>query len=155
MTRWFARAPIGKRAYGHAPLNYGDNITLVMGLRLSGIVSPILLKGSMTNEAFAGYIQQRLAPSIRAGDVVIMDRLSAHRQTAVAEAIEAVGAEVLLLPPYSPDLSPVEACGSKVKTLLRGTAARTYSLLVKAAADALDRVSAADAKGWFGHYGYL
>lgn len=155
MTRWYARAPVGERAYDSAPMNHGGNVTLVMGLRLTGVVAPLMFQGSMTNEAFETYTEKSLAPSLRRGDVVVMDRLSPHKQPCVAAAIEAAGATLLLLPPYSPDFSPVEVCGSKVKTALRGAAARTYELLFDAVAEALDDVCPSDAVGWFLHYGYL
>jgi transposase len=151
MTRWYARAPVGERAYDSAPMDHGGNVTLVMGLRLTGVVAPLMFPGSMTNEAFDTYTEKSLAPSLRC----VMDRLSPHKQPCVAAAIEAAGATLLLLSPYSPDFSPVEACGSKVKTALRGAAARTYELLLDAARDALDDVSPSDAVGWFLHYGYL
>jgi transposase len=155
MTRHFARAPVGERAYGSAPLNYGANVTLVFGLRLEGAVAPLMFPGAMTDEAFLQYVKTTLAPTLRPGDVVVMDRLKPHQKESVAEAIEAVGARVELLPGYSPDFSPVEACGSKVKTHLRSVAARTYDLLVDAAGEVLGDVSPSDAVGWFEHYGFL
>lgn len=155
MTRWYARAPVGQRAFGSAPACYGGNVTLVFGLRLTGVVAPFVLPGAMNNDAFVTYVEHVLAPTLRDGDVVVMDRLPAHRQPLVAAMIAATGARLLPLPPYAPDLSPVEAAGSKVKTRLRSVAARTYDLLVEAFGAALDDVTHDDAVGWFFHYGYL
>ena len=150
MTRRYGRAPAGDRAYGSAPMNYGDNITLVCGLRLTGAVAPLMFPRGMTNEAFASYTCEVLAPTLGPGDVVILDRLGPHKRPAVAAAMAARGARVLLLPGYSPDLNPVEQCGSKLKTALRSAAARTYDLLIAATGDALDAVTWHDAVGWFG-----
>lgn len=154
MTRRYARAPAGQRAYGSAPVCYGDNITLVCGVRLRGPVAPLMFPGPMTREAFEAYVRRFLARTLRPGDVVIWDGLGAHKSAAARAAIEARGARVLPLPPYSPDFSPVEHCGSKVKTRLRSVAARTFDALVDAACGAFEDVSRNDILGWFTHDGY-
>lgn len=153
MTRLYARAPVGERAYDHAP-GRGANVTLLFGLRTTGVVAPTVFPGALNATIMETYARDILGPELKPGDVVVMDRLNAHKHAAVIAALEARGAEVVLLPPYSPDFSPIENCGSKVKTALRGAAARTYEALVRAIGDALRSVTPDDACGWFAHCGY-
>lgn len=154
MTRRYARAPVGQRAYGTAPVCYGDNITLVCGVRLRGALAPLMFPGPMTGLAFETYVHRVLAPQIGPGDVVIWDGLGAHRSADARAAIAARGARVLPLPPYSPEFSPVEHCGSKLKTHLRSAAARTFETLVDAVCEAFEDISRNDILGWFTHDGY-
>jgi len=114
----------------------------------------MLLDGAVNGAAFTTFVEQSLAPTLGAGDIVVMDNLPAHKGAAVREAIEARGAALMLLPPYSPDLNPIEKMWSKVKALLRAAAARTEQALRDAIADALRAVTAADALGWFTSCGY-
>jgi transposase len=151
MTRWYARAPRGERAYAHAPGPHTGNITLVFGLRADGVVAPMLVPGAMTKVRFEAYVRDNLATGLGPGDVVVLDNLAAHKTAAVATRIGARGARVGLLPGYSPDFTPVENCGSKVKTALRAAATRTWDALVDATATALHAVTPQDAAGWFGH----
>lgn len=154
MARSRARAIRGERAEGHVPKNWGDSVTLCAGIGLRGVVAPLYLHGSMTGEYFEAYVEQFLVPELRADDIVVMDNLSVHKMVAVRALIEAAGAKLLFLPPYSPDFSPIEPAWSKVKALLRRSAARTYDALLEAVEQALRAITPADACGWFGLCGY-
>lgn len=154
MTRRFARAPRGERATGSAPGRSQGNITLVFGLRDQSILAPRLLRGAMNTEDFLFYADHILGPCLNPEDVVVTDRLSAHCASSVAAAIERHGARLELLPPYSPDLTPVENCGSKIKSALRKASARTWDALVDAVADALRSVTPDDLYGWLRHAGF-
>jgi transposase len=154
MARRYARAPRGKRAVGAVPNNPDPNITLVMGLRHDGVVAPFAFKGAMNGDAFTAYAQTQLAPQLRRGDIVFADRVGAHRSAAARAAIEARGAHLYLLPPYSPDFSPVEKCGSKVKEIIRGMAPRTVAAVIDAMGDGIGAVTPADARAWFASCGY-
>lgn len=155
MTRLYGRAPRGERAYGKAPGNPGENITLVMGMGLRGIVAPLIVDGAMDSDLFEGYARRCLGPKLHPEDIVIVDGLPAHRFSGARAAIEAQGAHFRILPPYSPDLSPVENCGSKVKTLVRGEFPRTKEEVYDAIGRALRQVTRQDAGGWFRHGGYV
>lgn len=154
MTRAYARAPRGERAVGNVPKNWGQSITIAAGIGLRGLVAPLRLIGSMNSDTFEAYVEQFVCPVLRPGDVVVVDNLSAHKRTSVRTLIEAAGARLLYLPPYSPDLSPIEPCWSKVKTFLRSAAARTLEALDDALVAALHSISPSDAKGWFRLCGY-
>jgi transposase len=155
MARTCARAPRGERAQGDVPKNWGDSVTLCAGISLRGIVAPLYLHGSLTGEIFDAYVEQFLVPELRPDDIVVMDNLSVHKLVSVRQRIEAAGAKLLFLPPYSPDYSPIEPAWSKVKALLRKAAARTYDALLEAVANALRAVTSGDARGWFGLCGYV
>jgi transposase len=154
MTRRYARAPKGERASGDAPKNWGDSVSLAAGIGLRGVIAPLMLRGSMTGDAFEGYVERMVLPELRPGDVLFWDNLSAHKRTRVRELVESVGATVIFLPPYSPDMNPIELAWSKVKTILRGRAARTWEALVDAVADALSKITVGDILGWFDKCGY-
>lgn len=154
MTPAYARAPRGIRAYSAIPFNPGENITLTLGLSLQGVVAPLAVPGATDGALFREYVERVLVPELRPGNVVIFDNVSAHKVAGVQEAIEAAGARVLPLPPYSPDLSPVENCGSKVKTAIRADSPRTRSDLYDAMGSALRKVTPADVRAWFIHCGY-
>lgn len=154
MARTHARAPEGIRAYGAIPFNPGKNITLTMGLSLDGITAPMAVSGSTDGHFFLSYIKQVVVPLLQPGKVVLFDNLAAHKVSGIREAIEATGARLLFLPPYSPDLSPVENCGSKVKGAVRGDTPRTVSAVYEAMGQAIGQVTPADACGWFAHSGY-
>ena len=155
MARFYGRAPVGERAHGSVPKNWGDNISLIGSLRLNGKTAAMTLPGSTDSQAFIVYIKQILAPTLSPGDVVVMDNLSAHKHKAVGEAIEACGASLRFLPPYSPELNPIEQCWSKIKTALRAAAARSIEALDQAVTLALDTITPSDARGWFGCSGYV
>ena len=154
MTRLYGRAPRGERALGSAPYNHGPNVTLVGSMGLEGVSVAMSFEGAMNGVVFRVFVEQVLAPTLRAGDVVVMDNLKAHKVSGIREAIESKGAKLLYLSPYSPDFSPIEQCWSKVKTWLRNAKARTAEALNEAIVDALDQVTSSDAKGWFQHCGY-
>lgn len=154
MTRRFARALQGQRAYGRCPVNYGPNVSVVGAVRLEGVVEALVVDGAFDGEAFRAFTTELLAPALRPGDVVVMDNLASHKLKAVIQAIEAVGARVLYLPPYSPEFNPIEMCWSKVKEYLRSQAARTSKALDDAIARGLDLVTLSDLHGWFKHCGY-
>ncbi len=155
MTPLYAYAPKGQRAIGTVPRNYGASMTLIASLSLSGMGEALILDGAADGAAFELYIEQILAPSLRPGQIVILDNLSIHLGARVKHAIEARGCRLLFLPAYSPDLSPIEEAFSKLKSVLRRTGARTREALQEAIATALDLITATDAHGWFTHCGYL
>jgi transposase len=136
------------------PKNWGQSITIAAGIGLRGLVAPLRLIGSMNSAAFAAYVEQFVCPLLRPGDIVVVDNLSAHKQSCIRALVEAVGARLLYLPPYSPDFSPIEPCWSKVKTALRSLAARTVEALDDAVVTALRAITPQDAKGWFRLCGY-
>jgi transposase len=155
MTRLYGYAPSGQRAYGKAPVNTDPNLTLVLGLESEGLVAPVVFEGAMNRSRFETYTREYLAPVLHADDIVLADRLKAHLSPEVRAAIEATGAEYHLLPPYSPDFSPVEECGSKIKEALRAAGQRTVVGVFEAMDRALHQVTPKDAEGWFLHAGYL
>ncbi len=154
LSTLYARAPRGERAYGQAPRNWGKNITLICSLSTEGVGAAMSVEGATDGAAFETYVEHFLAPTLKAGQIVVMDNLQVHKSKRVRELIEARGAEVLFLPPYSPDFSPIEETFSKVKGILRQIGARTCEALMGATGQALDAVSRRDAVGWFGHCGY-
>jgi len=154
MTPLYAYAPRGQRAYGKVPRNYGAIMTVIASMSLSGMGPAFLLDGSADSAAFEIYVEQLLAPSLRPGQIVVLDNLSIHQGPRVRQAIEARGCRLLFLPAYSPDFSPIEEAFSKLKTFLRRVSARTREALQEAIAQALDLITATDALGWFTHCGY-
>ena len=155
MTRLYARAPRGQRAYGKVPRNRGKNTTLIAAITLEGgMGESVAIEGATDAEVFEAYVEHFLAPSLKAGQVVVLDRLGAHRTQRVRELIEATGAELLYLPSYSPDLNPIEEAFSKIKGIVRKAGARTREALVEAIDRALAAVTSEDAAGWFAHAGY-
>ena len=154
MTRLYARAPRGQRAYATKPVHRGRHVTMLGALGLTGLVAAMTVEGFTDGDVFLAFLSEVLVPQLRPGQMLIMDNLKAHKVTGVAAACAAAGVRLLYLPPYSPDFSPIEACWSKVKTILRAKAARTREALERAIAEALDAVTAADAHGWFAHAGY-
>ena len=154
MTRLRARGPKGERVYGRVPRNRGKNTTLIASMNARGIGPCLTVVGATTKLVFEAYVEQILAPSLSAGQVVVMDNLGAHKGDRVRELVEGRGCSLLFLPPYSPDFSPIEEAFSKVKALLRKAAARAREALVEAIGRALSAVTAEDALGWFGHCGY-
>jgi transposase len=154
LTRLYARAPKGKRAKGTIPRNRRKNVTLLASLSLSGVGETMIIEGAANAQIFEAYIEQFLAPSLKKGQIVIMDNLSIHKGQKVRELIEARGCRLLFLPAYSPDFSPIEETFSKLKAILRRVGARTHEALQEAIAAALLTVTATDAAGWFKHCGY-
>src|SRR3989440_10512155 len=154
MTPLYAYAPRGQRASGKIPRNYGAIMTLIASLSTQGMGEAFILDGAADGAAFEIYVEQLLAPSLRPGQIVILDNLSIHQGPRVKQAIEARGCRLLFLPAYSPDFSPLEEAFSKVKAALRRAGARTQEALQEAIGQALLTVTAADASGWFRHCGY-
>jgi transposase len=136
------------------PHGHWKTTTFAAGLRLNGMTAPLVLDGPMTGAAFLAYVEQMLAPTLIPGDIVVMDNLPAHKVSGVRTAIEAAGATLLYLPPYSPDFNPIEMAFAKLKTLLRGIAARTIPALWQAIATALERFTPGECRNYFIAAGY-
>ncbi len=150
-----ARAPKGERAFGKAPRNWKENVTLISSISLAGGVGASMsIEGSADGEAFLLYVERFLCPSLERGQIVVMDNLQVHKMRRVRELIEGRGCSLVFLPPYSPDLNPIEQAFSKIKGILRKAKARTFEALVEATGQALSAVTAEDAHGFFGHCGY-
>jgi transposase len=154
MARLYGRASRGERCVAAVPHGHWKTTTFVGGLRLSGMTAPMVIDGPMNGPAFLAWIEQALAPTLSPGDVVVMDNLPAHKPAAVRAAIESQGAELRYLPPYSPDLNPIEMAYSKLKALLKKAAARTVEALWSAIAHALRQISQQDCLGYFTAAGY-
>jgi transposase len=155
MTRLRARAPRGERAYGKVPRNRGKNTTLIASITFEGVMGEVMtIEGATDALAFEAYIEYFLAPTLKEGQVVVLDGLGAHRTDKVRELVEARGAELLFLPSYSPDLNPIEEALSKIKNIVRKAQARTREALVEAISRALSTITLEDVAGWFAHCGY-
>jgi len=154
MTRLYGRAVGSQRVNDHVRKNYGLSWTLIAMIDLNGVNAPMLLEGAMNTLAFETYLERQVCPLLRRGDILIMDNLSAHKHHRVDDLVELCGARVEYLPPYSPDLNPIELCWSKVKTFLRGAKAQTSETLLSAVHDALLSVSPNDVQAWFRHAGF-
>ena len=154
LSRRYARAPRGVRAYGHVPRNHGHNVTLLAALTPTGIGPSMTIPGAIDSAAFAVYVRRCLVPSLHPGQVVILDNLSAHKTAAAREAIEAAGCAVRFLPAYSPDFNPIELAFAKIKSRLRAAAARDTETLHRATAAAIDTITPADARAFYAHCGF-
>lgn len=154
MTRLYGRAPSGQRVVDAIPRNHGANVTLLGVLGLEGVVGAMSVDGPTDSAVFEAFIEQVVVPGLTPGDVLVMDNLSVHKIQGIRERVEAAGATVLFLPPYSPDLSPIEPCWSKLKNDLRSAAARTREALDRAITEAFGAITPRDARGWFRHCGY-
>jgi transposase len=154
LTRLYGWAPHDQRATGAVPRNYGKNTTLVAALTPDGLHTPWLIEGAMNTETFAWYIAEQLGPTLRPGQVVVLDNLSVHKAASIRQAIEARGCALLFLPPYSPDCTPIEQAFSKIKAILRGLGARTKEALWDAMRVAVEAITPTDAAAWFAHAGY-
>lgn len=154
MARLYGRSPKGERCRAPVPHGHWKTTTFVGGLTLGGVVAPMTLDGAMNGAAFLAYVEQVLAPTLRHGDVVVMDNLPAHKPVAIRDAIEAAGAVMLFLPPYSPDFNPIELAFSKIKAFLKRTAARILHGLWDAIRDAIDAITPNDARNFFKACGY-
>jgi transposase len=154
MTRTCGRAFRGQRVVAKVPHGHWKTTTFVGALRATGITAPLVVDGPMTGEVFLAYVRQHLVPTLRPGDTVILDNLSSHKRAGVREAIESAGARLEYLPPYSPDLNPIELAFSKLKALLRQAAARTVDKLEQVIAGVLDRFSTQECLAYFRHCGY-
>jgi transposase len=153
LMRLFAWAIKGKRAYAKQPKR-GKNVSVVAGLSLMGVVASSVIFGAFDGITFEAFVATRLVPNLWRGACVVMDNASIHKGEAVRHLIEAVGARLVYLPPYSPDFSPIENFWSKVKSVLKTLGARTYQALVEAIEKAFGKVSAIDIRNWFTHCCY-
>ena len=150
----YAYSPRGKRAFFKVPRNRGKNTTLLASITIEGMGPSMAIEGSTTKKVFEAYVEHFLAPTLRSGQIVVMDNLSAHKGDKVRKLIEDRGCTLLYLPSYSPDLNPIEEAFSKGKGLLRKIGARTREALVEAIGAAQDTVTADDARGFFAHCDY-
>lgn len=155
MARYYGRAPRAERAVGSVPRNHGTPTSLVAALSMDGLGAVMSLQGAVDRAAFRTYVRDLLCPSLRPGQVVVLENLSAHTTEAVRALIEAVGCRVLFLPAYSPDYAPIEQAFSKLKEALRAIGARTQEALEAAISTVIDTITAENARGWFAHCGYL
>lgn len=156
MTRLYGRAPVGQRCYFSIPHGHWSTTTLLSAIRCTGVIeeASVVFDGPTDALVFRSYVEQCLAPSLRVGDIVVMDNLASHKVAGVGEAIESVGASIWYLPPYSPDLNPIEKMWSKVKAWLRRVAARTIDGLAQAVGEALRAVDANECRAYFQSCGY-
>jgi len=154
LTRRYGRAPSGERVSERVPRNYGQQTSIISSVSLAGASATMTVAGAVDTAIFNVYVEQVLRPTIAAGDILVLDNLSAHRASAIEEVADECGASVLWLPPYSPDFSPIELMWSKIKAVLRAAKARTHEELEQALVTALKLVTAADCEGWFKHCGY-
>jgi transposase len=149
MTRRYARAPRGIRVHETTPEGNWKILTILGAMSIQGIIAAMTIEAATDAEIFLAYLDHVLCPALKPGDVVVMDNLSSHKVTGVRERIEAAGAEVLYLPPYSPDLNPIEKAWAKLKQLLRAAKARTVEALEQAITDLLPAITTQDAQAWF------
>jgi transposase len=155
MTRLYGWGPIDCRVFDAAPHGHWQTTTFVTALRLDGLFAPLVVDGALNGELFVKYVRQELAPRLRPGDILVLDNLQTHKVRGVAEALAERDARVLYLPPYSPDLNPIELAFSKVKNELRRRRLRTVEDLWDAFGESLDWISPDEARGFFRHAGYL
>ena len=154
MARLRGRAAEGERCCASVPFGHWKTTTFTAGLRVNGLAAPFVLDGPMDGDAFLAYVRQVLVPEMKSGDIAVMDNLPAHKVTGVREAIESAGASLLYLPPYSPDLNPIEKAFSKLKAILRKAAARTLEDLWTAIASALTAFEPEECQNYFTACGY-
>jgi transposase len=155
MARRYGRCPRGQRLVSSVPWGHWKTTTFVAALRVDRVTAPCVLDGPMDGDSFRAYIKQSVVPTLRQDDIVVIDNLSSHKVAGIREAIEAAGAELRYLPPYSPDLNPIEQLFAKIKALLRKAAARTIDALIAAIADALTKVTPRECANYLAHQGYF
>jgi len=155
MVRLRGRCPRGERLIGYAPHGHWKTLTFVAGLRHRAMVAPFVLEGAMNGPMFLVYVKQGLVPTLKRGDIVIMDNLPVHKVAGVEQAIEAAGATLLYLPPYSPDLNPIEPAFGKVKAHLRKAAEHTIPRLVRRIGRIVTDFSPQECRNFFRHAGYV
>ena len=154
MTRLRGRAPRGARLVDKTPYSHWKSTTFVAALRSSGLTAPTVVDGALDGPTFLAYVRQQLVPTLRAGDVVVMDNLSVHKVAGVRAAIEAAGARLVYLPPYSPDLNPIEQAFAKLKWLVRSAKERTVAGLWNLLGELVDRFSPTECRNYFRNSGY-
>jgi transposase len=154
LLRRYGRSRRGTRVHDHAPHHHWQTSTFVAALRVTGLTAPTLFDGPMDGECFLAYVDQMLGPTLQAGDIVVMDNLASHKVEGVRQRIEAAGAQLWYLPPYSPDLNPIELWFAKLKALLRTARRRTVEELWDTVGACLSRFSAIECRNYFRHCGY-
>lgn len=154
MTRRYGRGPKGERVPDTAPRNYGEIVTVIGALSISGLEAVMTVNGGTSADVFLAFVEEVLVDAIFPGDIVILDNLSAHKEARVREAVKGLGARLVFLPPYSPDLNPIESAWSKLKEFLRSFKARSRDALDEAIAKAADLISPVECAGWFEDCGY-
>ena len=154
MTRLYGRAMLGQRCFDSAPDGRWERTTLLSALRVTGQTQSLVFEGALDTKMYEAYMEKFLLPTLNPGDIVIADNLNVHKSENVRRMVEGVGASYLPLPPYSPDLNPIEKMWSKIKQYLRGIKARTQESLEAAIGCALDTITSEDAQGWFASCGY-
>lgn len=154
MTRLRGRAPRGERLVDKVPHGHWKTTTLIAALGIEGVRCSAVVDGAVNGDVFEAYVERVLVPELRSGDVVVMDNLSSHKRARTRELIESAGAELVFLPPYSPDLNPIEMVFAKIKQLLRSLGCRTRDALWNAMQSVLEQVTPNDAKNCFKHCGY-
>ncbi len=154
MSRLYGRAPRGERVCEGVPRNYGENITMIGALTIEGLTAVMTVEGATDGEVFEAYVENVLVATLKPGDTVMLDNLGAHHNQRAKQLIESAGGQIKWLPPYSPDMSPIEECWSKLKQILRGKAARTRVALENAIKEAINSITKLDAIGWFKHCGF-
>jgi transposase len=154
MARTHGRCPKGERLVMAVPHGHWRTTTFVAALRADGLTAPVVVDGAMTGDLFVAYVEQQLAPALRPGDIVVMDNLACHKRPRVRAAIEAAGCELRYLPPYSPDLNPIEKAFSKLKAKLRAAAKRTVEALWRYLGAVLDEFGPAECRNYFASCGY-
>jgi transposase len=154
MTRLYGRARKGQRVVDDVPSGHWSTTTMISSMRLDGSTACMVVDGATNKDIFRAYVEHILLPTLKAGDIVVLDNLSAHKNKQVKDMLESAGAQLWFLPPYSPDLNPIEQMWSKIKAILRRLKARTEGALIDAIAKALDAITDNDARGWFKLCGY-
>jgi transposase len=154
MTRRYGRAPIGQRLVGRVPHGHWKTTTFVAGLRADGLVAPMVIDGAMNGDLFVAYARQVLVPTLRAGDIVVLDNLSSHKRVAAVRAIEGAGCSVVYLPPYSPDLNPIELAFAKIKARLRAAELRTIDKVENFFGAVHDEFKPDECRAYMRHAGY-
>lgn len=155
LSRSFGRAAGGRRVFGAVPKNYGAGVTVLGAMRRDGRLASLEVRGATDEIVMLTFIEEVLSLVMEKGDVVVLDNLTSHKTRKVQAAFAALGVELWYLPPYSPDLNPIELCWSKFKSLLKQAAARTYETLSAAISEALKKITAADIEHWTRHCGYV
>jgi transposase len=154
MARRYGRSPRGQPPVMPVPFGHWKTTTFVAALRWDGLTAPVVIDGAMTGDLFVAYVEQQLAPTLRPGDIVVLDNLASHKRAAARAAVEAAGAELRFLPPYSPDLNPIELAFAKLKTLLRSAGKRTIDGLWAFLGQSLDAFAPAECRNYLRHCGY-
>ena len=154
MTRPRGRSPRGTRLIASTPHGHWKTTTFLAGLRTRGIVAPLVIDGAINGDLFVAYIKQELVPTLEEGDIVVMDNLSSHKRVEVRESIEDAGAELWYLPPYSPDLNPIELAFSKFKWLIKSAEERTVEGLWSACGKLIDQITSTESQNYLKHCGY-